>query len=162
MVKSKSSLGPDNEHEYILVESNLSSFGSGGGTLEVAMWRLQKSLEEKSAAQERQTARKRRMDLTGSRDSTSNMMSSGSTTVRPGTVAVFLLLFLSDDASVVVCGMFAAPPQDAFLLLLRISHVPNWASNETVRGRWGIGSSNGDGHYLWRRWPRSGTTGGRR
>jgi hypothetical protein len=42
-----------------------------------AAWRLQKCSEESAAAQERQTARKRRMDLTGSRMSSSVIISSG-------------------------------------------------------------------------------------
>jgi hypothetical protein len=131
MVKSKSSLWPpppDRGHEYTLAVSDFdvsetsSSFGAGVVACVVAMWwRLQKSLEEKSAAQERQTARKRRMDLTGSRGSTSNMMSSASTTarVRPGTVVDgLLLLLLRDEASVVTGGggMFTAAARDGVAL----------------------------------------------
>ena len=92
----------DGGYEHTVVESNSavgetsSSFGACGGTLDVAMWRLQKSLEEKSAAQERQTAWKRRMDLTGSRSSTSNIMSSGSNGAQTDDAPTFFLLLLGN------------------------------------------------------------------
>jgi hypothetical protein len=145
MVKSKSSLWPpppDRGHEYTLAVSDFdvsetsSSFGAGVVAFVVAMWwRLQKSLEEKSAAQERQTARKRRMDLTGSRGSTSNMMSSASTTarVRPGTVVDgLLLLLLRDEASVVTGGggMFTAAARDG--VALNSVLVMRWPMGEFI------------------------------
>uniref|UniRef100_A0A8R7P5D4 Uncharacterized protein n=1 Tax=Triticum urartu TaxID=4572 RepID=A0A8R7P5D4_TRIUA len=124
MVKSKSSLGPDGEYEHTVAESNFSvgettsSFGAGGSTLQVAMWRLQKSLEERSAAQERQTARKRRMDLTGRRSSTSNIMSSGSNRAQRARRAFFLLLL--GNASAVI---FPASPQDGVALFLLLPPI---------------------------------------
>jgi hypothetical protein len=139
-VKSKSSLGLDGQHaqcEYIPVESNLavgestSSFGGGGIALECAMWRLQKSLEDKSAAHERQAARKRRMDFTGSRSSTSSIMSSGSNGVQTDTSADFLLLLLDDTSAII----FAASPDDweaLFLMLEPIVSPPNVCCVESI------------------------------
>jgi hypothetical protein len=82
------------------VESNpaagetCSSFGVavGAALAIIALWRQQNSSEENIADQERQTARKRTMDLTGSRSSTSSTISSGSDAAEPDTAAIFLLL----------------------------------------------------------------------
>jgi hypothetical protein len=104
---SKPSLGSDDEPEYTRVESNEGvgemNISLGGATAASAsalvMWRLQKSSEESAAAQDRHTARKRRMDLTGSRTSTSVISSSGSIDEPiDGATILLLALFIETNS----------------------------------------------------------------
>jgi hypothetical protein len=72
------------------------SLGGNGLILFLAVWKPRNWSEERAVAQDRQTARKRRTDSTGSHWSTSIIISSGSTTGAPAPLAgeTFLLLQL--------------------------------------------------------------------
>ena len=61
----------------------------------MAVLARQNSSEESSAAQERQTARHLATDLTGSRSSTSVMLSSATVALRPGTTTAAFIRLLS-------------------------------------------------------------------
>jgi hypothetical protein len=78
----------------------------------IALWREQNSSEENIADQERQTARKRMMDLTGRRSNTSSTITSGSDTAEPDAAAIFLLLLLTavPDTAAILLPSIMPPP----------------------------------------------------
>jgi hypothetical protein len=95
-VNSRPSSGPDDELKYTAVASKpavgevKNRLGGAGSASALAMWRQQNSSDESTAFQDRQTARKRRMDLTGSRRNTSVIISSGRKCAAPDATALLL------------------------------------------------------------------------